>query len=213
MKPIFVTGIGTDIGKTLVSTILVELLEADYWKPLQSGNTDQLDSRFVKEFISNNKTVIHPEKYVFSQPVSPHLAAQIDQQEVFSHHFEIPQTENLLIIEGAGGLMVPINEQETILDLIQSFGAAVVVVHNYYLGSINHTLLTLNALQQRKIPVLGLIGNGEINKASEEIIFKQSKTPLLGHVNKLKNISKESIKDAKNSINKSLLLSNLTRFK
>lgn len=212
MKPIFVTGIGTDIGKTLVSTVLVELLEADYWKPLQSGNLDQLDSQFVKNYISNSKTVIHPEKYAFSQPVSPHLAAQIDHQEVFSRQFEIPATKNLLVIEGAGGLMVPINEEETILDLIQNFGAAVIVVHNYYLGSINHTLLTLNVLQQKQIPIIGLIGNGEINKASEDIIFKQAKTPLLGHVNKLEIISKETIKDAQIDINKELLLSNLISF-
>lgn len=209
MKPIFVTGIGTDIGKTVVATILVELLQADYWKPLQSGNIDQLDSEFVRSMVSNNKTVIHPERHIFSSAVSPHLAAELDQKEIFLHDFKLPETTNHLIIEGAGGLMVPINDKHTILDLIQYLEATVVVVNNYYLGSINHTLLTINALQQKRIPILGLIGNGEKNAASESIILAHANIPLLGHVDKLDEIHPKSIKDATSKLNKKLIINNI----
>lgn len=209
MKPIFVTGIGTDIGKTVVATILVELLHADYWKPLQSGNINQLDSDFVRQMISNEKTVIHPERHVFSSAVSPHLAAEMDKKEIFLHDFKLPATSNHLIIEGAGGLMVPINEKHTILDLIQYLEAAVVVVNNYYLGSINHTLLTINALQQKRIPILGLIGNGDKNSASESIILAHGNIPLLGHVDKLDEMHPKAIKEATSKINKKLIINSI----
>ncbi len=208
MKPIFITGIGTDIGKTVVSTILVELLEADYWKPLQSGNVDQLDSNFVRTHITNSNTIIHPERHIFSNPVSPHLAAEMDGKNIFLHDFNLPVTDNQLIIEGAGGLMVPINDKHTILDLIQYLEAAVIVVCNYYLGSINHTLLTINMLQQKRIPIIGLIGNGEQNSASESIILSHTKVPFLGHVNKLDEMNQVQIKKESLNINKKLIINN-----
>ena len=111
MRRIFVTGIGTEIGKTFCSAILVEALTADYWKPVQAGELDDLDSDFVRHAISNTKTNIHPEQYLLSEPMSPHAAARIDGIHLSPATFQRPETDNHLIIEGAGGLMVPLNDE------------------------------------------------------------------------------------------------------
>jgi dethiobiotin synthetase len=179
MKDIFVTGIGTDIGKTLVSAILTEALEADYWKPVQSGSTELTDSQKVKSLLTNTRTVFHPEAYLLEAPLSPHAAAALEGKEIDLARICRPQTANRLVVEGAGGLFVPLNQQHLIVDLIQHLQLPVVVVSAHYLGSINHTLLTLEALRSRQIPVLGLIFNGEPNPASEEFILRYSGLPKL----------------------------------
>ena len=168
--PLFVTGIGTDVGKTVVSAILVEKLKADYWKPIQSGDLDNSDTMKVQALISNPISKFHPEAYRLTQPFSPHKSAALDGLIIDIDQINIPQTENQLIIEGAGGLMVPLNDKEFIVDLIEKFDAEVVLVVKHYLGSINHTLLSLELLKQRKIKVKALIFNGDEDEYSEQLI-------------------------------------------
>ena len=189
----FVTGIGTGIGKTICSAVLVEKLKADYWKPIQSGDLEQSDSLSIKSLISNTKTVIHPEKYRLTQPLSPHLSAKLDGIEIELKQLIPPTTQNNLIIEGAGGLMVPLNEEELILDLIKNLAVEVIVVSQNYLGSINHTLLTINTLKQHHVKIKGIVFSGEENLESQRYILKYSGLHLIGRIPFLNNLSKEEI--------------------
>ncbi|MGN7989796.1 dethiobiotin synthase [Pedobacter sp. 22226] len=193
MATYFITGIGTGIGKTLISAIITEKLKADYWKPIQSGDLDMSDSITIKSLISNEKTIIHPESYRLTQPLSPHLSARIDEIEIDLQKINIPETDNNLIIEGAGGLMVPLNEKELIVDLIKKLNAEVILVSQNYLGSINHTLLSLNLLKQYQIPVKGIVFNGDENEETERYIQQYGKVKSLGHVPNLNLINKENI--------------------
>ena len=192
----FVTGIGTGIGKTIVSAILTEKLNADYWKPIQSGDLEISDSLLVKNLLSNAKTLIHPERYRLGQPLSPHLSARLDGIQISIAAIQVPQTDNELIIEGAGGLMVPLNNEELVLDLIKKTNAKVIVISQNYLGSINHTLLTLEVLKVNQIAIEGLIFNGASNPESEAYISQYSKVKILGRIPKMSVINKESIKEA-----------------
>eukprot|EP01136_Pigoraptor_vietnamica_P028761 Opistho-1_new@86601 len=140
----FITGIGTGIGKTITSAVLTEKLKADYWKPIQSGDLDQSDSLTIHSLLSNSQTVVHPEVYRLTQPLSPHLSAKLDGITINLDQFYLPETANHLIVEGAGGLMVPLNDEALILDLIKHLGIEVSVVSQNYFGSINHTMLTIN---------------------------------------------------------------------
>ena len=197
----FITGIGTGIGKTIVSSILTEKLQADYWKPIQSGDLEISDSLFVGNLISNTKTVIHPERYRLGQPLSPHLSAKIDGVHITTDSIKKPITDNSLIIEGAGGLMVPLNDKELICDLIKSLDAKVIVVSQNYLGSINHTLLTLEVLKANKISVEGLIFNGPANAETENYIQNYSGVKVIGKVPFMSRIDKEHIITAGQHIN------------
>ena len=191
MAKYFITGIGTGIGKTLVSAILTEKLKADYWKPIQSGDLDNSDSITISSLISNTKTFIHPETYRLTQPLSPHLSARLDGIEIDLNQINIPFTENNLIIEGAGGLMVPLNEAELIIDLIKKLDVEVILVSQNYLGSINHTLLSVNLLKQYGIKIKGIIFNGDENLETERFILQYAQIKKLGSVPGLNNIDKE----------------------
>ena len=193
MRKIFITGIGTDVGKTVVSAILTEALEADYWKPVQAGDLDNSDSIKVENLISNTKTVIHPEGIQLSEPMSPHAAAEIDNVEIKLNDFEIPKTENNLIIEGAGGLMVPLNDKDLIIDLIAALDVEVVLVSQNYLGSINHTLLSLKVLKSYNLNVLGLIFNGDENAETEKYILNYSGLKCLGRIKQHQEMNKELV--------------------
>ncbi|WP_293786378.1 dethiobiotin synthase [uncultured Pedobacter sp.] len=193
MDKYFITGIGTGIGKTLVSAILTEKLKADYWKPIQSGDLETSDSLTVKNLISNPDTVIHPEIYRLTQPLSPHLSARLDGIEIDLQKIEMPITDNNLIIEGAGGLMVPLNEKELIVDLIKKLQAEVILVSQNYLGSINHTLLSVNLLKQYDIPIKGIIFNGAENKETERYILQYTKIKKLGYIPSLNQIDKTHV--------------------
>lgn len=177
----FITGIGTDVGKTIASAIITEALEADYWKPIQAGDLDNSDSHKVKKYISNAKTVFHDNSYALNTPASPHLAANIDNVVINVENIKVPKTKNNLVIEGAGGLFVPLNEKDTIVDLIQP-DYKVIVVSRHYLGSINHTLLTIEALKNRNISIAGIIFNGDENSATEEIILSKTNCKFLGRI-------------------------------
>ncbi len=201
-KTFFVTGIGTDVGKTIVSAILVEALEADYWKPVQSGDLDHTDSDKIKALISNLKTKFHPETYQLNTPASPHYSAELDGVEINLNDFNLPETDNHLIIEGAGGLMVPINENETIFDLIKKLNIPVILVASYYLGSINHTLLSIDKLLDNHIKIDALIFSGEVNISTRDIIIKKSKgINKIIEIPQLNIINKKHIKQIAESIN------------
>lgn len=183
MERIFMSGIGTEIGKTFCSAIVVEALTADYWKPVQAGELEQLDSAWVKNAITNHKTKIHPEQYLLSEPMSPHAAARIDGIALTLDSFVVPETNNRMVIEGAGGLMVPLNDEgDMIVDLIPRVADSVILVSKNYLGSINHTLLSVALLQQRSIPIRGIIFNGKPNFETESIILSTTELPCLGKI-------------------------------
>ena len=177
----FITGISTEVGKTIASAICVEALKADYWKPIQAGELEYSDTDKVKELISNKETKFHHGAYNLTSPMSPHAAAKIDELVISSEKIKRPSTKNNLVIEGAGGLLVPLNDKETIIDLIQPKDK-VIVVSRHYLGSINHTLLTLEILKQRKLSVHGIIFSGNENKETENIISTMSGIPILGRI-------------------------------
>jgi len=190
---LFVTGIGTDVGKTIVSAILAEALGADYWKPIQAGEIETGDSHTLANLISNSKTTIHPNVYALKTPMSPHAAAAIDGVTIELKKIKIPKAKNHLIIEGAGGLLVPLNDSETILDLIQP-DYKVIVVSRHYLGSINHTLMTIQLLQQKGFDI-AVIFNGAENKTSENIIEKITGVSVLGRIDDEPYFDKNVIKE------------------
>jgi dethiobiotin synthetase len=190
---IFVTGIGTNVGKTIASAIITEALEADYWKPIQAGDLDQGDAHQVQKLISNQKTVFHPNIYALNTPASPHYAAQIDGVKIDIEKIIRPRTENNLVIEGAGGLLVPLNDTKTILDLIQP-ADHVVIVSRHYLGSINHTLLTYEVLKQNNINVLGVVFSGDEYPSTESIILQKTNWTMLFRINEEPYFDKNVVK-------------------
>ena len=183
MEDIFVTGIDTEVGKTVVSALLVELFHCGYWKPVQCGDLDTPDKARVLEIVSEHKPVIHPEAYAFKNPVSPHIAAKMENQEIQISRIKRPDTSERLIIEGAGGVLVPLNQHQFMVDLIAKFRCLTVVVSKNYLGCINHTLLTLEFLKKRKLPVLGIVFNGEENLDIQNLITRSFEIPRLLHLN------------------------------
>jgi dethiobiotin synthetase len=194
----FVTGIGTDVGKTVCCAILCELLEADYWKPVQSGS--ETDASRIRHLVSS-KITIFEERYALTQPLSPHAAAAIDKVEIGLEDFQVPEFQRTLIIEGAGGLLVPINKKGfTIADLIKHLNQEVILISKHYLGSINHTLLTIEALKSREIPIKGIIFNGQELPQTEEIIEKISGVKTLFSIPEFESIDKQSITNFANKL-------------
>lgn len=193
MRKIFVTGIGTDVGKTVVSSIITEALQADYWKPVQTGNYYGTDTDQVKKLVSNEKTVFHSEAYCFEPQLSPHAAAHAEGKTINVNSIQLPKTNNTLVIEGAGGVLVPITEDFFMIDLIRKFDAETILVVQHYLGSINHTLLSVEFLKSQGVNFIGIVFNGPPQKLSEDIILKRVNVPILGHINKETYINSESI--------------------
>jgi dethiobiotin synthetase len=178
---IFITGISTDVGKTIASAIITEALEADYWKPIQAGDLDNSDSHKIQRYISNDKSVIHENSYKLNTPASPHLAAELDGITIDLKNIIEPKTGNHLVIEGAGGLFVPLNKTNFVIDLIQP-DYKVIVVSRHYLGSINHTLLTIEALKNRGINIAGIIFSGNENLPTETIILNTTQLKCIGRI-------------------------------
>ncbi|MFK7049603.1 ATP-dependent dethiobiotin synthetase BioD 1 [Flavobacterium columnare] len=178
---IFVTGIGTDVGKTVASAIITQALKADYWKPIQAGDLDNSDSHKIKARVANTNLEIHPNAYALNTPASPHLAAAIDNITIDLKKIIEPTTNNHLVIEGAGGVLVPLNETDCVIDLIQP-DYKVVVVSRHYLGSINHTLMTLELLKNRNIKVAGIIFSGDQNPSTETIILDKTGIQMIGRI-------------------------------
>ncbi len=179
-KTYFITAIGTDSGKTLVSAIVTQALQADYWKPIQAGLPR--DTETVRQLVQNPVTRFHTEAYLLQNSLSPHAAARREGVEIELAKITLPPTPNTLVIEGAGGVLVPINNQEFVIDIAQTLNADVILVANIYLGSINHTLLTVNELARRGVLVTGIVFNGPSNNDTEQIILKHSGYTKLLHV-------------------------------
>lgn len=199
-RPIFITGIGTDIGKTLVSAILTEALEADYWKPVQAGFETGTDAGWILEKISNANSVVYPELYKLNTPASPHIAAAIDgilinPEAICKKAIELQKSagSKALIIEGAGGLLVPLYSGYTVADLIKALEAKVILVSRNYLGSINHSLLTAEYCRTNGIDVAGWIFNDDYLHYEEEIV-QWSGFPSLGSIPALDLIDRAAIK-------------------
>jgi dethiobiotin synthetase len=190
----FVTGIGTEVGKTVSSAFLQLALDADYWKPVQSGDLDFGDRDRVQSWTGMPDDRYHPERHRLRTPASPHYAARLDGVEIKLEDFSLPDTTGRpLLVEGAGGLLVPLNEEHTMLDLMQHFGLPVILVSRHYLGSINHTLLSVEVLRGRGREVAGIIFSGGDNAESARIIQKLSGVPILAELPELEEISAAAI--------------------
>lgn len=177
---VFITGIGTDVGKTLAAAIVTKALEAEYWKPIQAGDLDHSDSHKIQALVGS-ETKVFPNAYALQTAASPHLAAQIDGITIELSAIITPKTKNNLVIEGAGGVFVPLNATDCVIDLIQP-DYKVIVVSRHYLGSINHTLLTIEALKSRDISVAGIIFSGDENQATEAIILSKTGVKFIGRM-------------------------------
>ena len=190
----FITGISTEVGKTVASAIVTEALEADYWKPIQAGDLDDSDTHKVKRFISNTKTHFFENAFSLKTPMSPHAAAAIDGVQIVSAEIKRPETKNNLVIEGAGGLLVPISDTETILDLIEP-DDKVIVVSRHYLGSINHTLLTIDKLKQAGKTIFGILFSGAEHPTTEAVISKMSGVKIIGRIDEEPYFDKMVVKE------------------
>ncbi len=206
VSSIFITGIGTGVGKTIVSAVVTEALQADYWKPIQAGFEDGTDVLAVKDLISNTQTIMHPEVYKLALPASPHIAARqegvsIDIANIVNQQ---PVTNNQhLVIEGAGGIMVPVNDNEFIIHVIEQLKAKVILVSRNYLGSINHSLLTASICKQRGIDVLGWIFNDQYLDYEDEIA-NWSGYPKIGSIPYTETLDKTFVKAQAEAIRLSL---------
>ena len=180
-KTYFITGISTDVGKTVAAAIVTQSLEADYWKPIQAGDLDNSDTHKVKRLVNNEISQYHDNSYSLKTPMSPHAAAEIDGITVTAASIKRPKTTRPLVVEGAGGILVPINDTETIADLIVPTDK-VIVVSRHYLGSINHTLLTVKLLKARGLSVAGIIFSGEEHPTTEAIIEKMTGATIIGRI-------------------------------
>ncbi len=194
MQPIFITGIGTGVGKTIVSAIITEALQADYWKPIQAGFAEGTDKEMVKNLISNTQSILHDEVYKLKLAASPHIAAReeniaISIDEICEHYTQLSISDRHIVIEGAGGIMVPLNENEFVIDLIKKLNAKVLLVSRNYLGSINHSLLTAEICKTKNIDVSGWIFNDKYLNYEKEIerwsgFHKIASIPAAGKVDK-----------------------------
>ncbi|WP_026836663.1 dethiobiotin synthase [Gillisia sp. JM1] len=177
----FITGIGTDVGKTIASAIITESLKADYWKPIQAGDLENSDSIKVEKLISNEESFFYPEGVKLKSAMSPHAAAEIDGVKLIAKKIKRPLTSKDFVIEGAGGLLVPINSKETIVDLILPTDK-IILVSRHYLGSINHTLLSIQVLKSKGLSIAGIIFNGDENKSTEKVILEMTGVKFIGRI-------------------------------
>ncbi|HRH12611.1 MAG TPA: dethiobiotin synthase [Bacteroidia bacterium] len=197
MKTYFVTGIGTGVGKTIVAAALTEALEADYWKPIQCGTEGGTDLEKVRSLISNERSVLHPERYCFKEPASPHIASAKEMTKIKMEDFFLPETENNLIIEGAGGLLVPLNEDNYVIDLSRDLGAEVILVINNYLGCINHSLLSIDYLIKNDFELKGIVLNGNFPAEVKKAIINYAEVPLIAELPFVEEPTKEVIQNFK----------------
>lgn len=190
----FITGIGTGVGKTVASAIITEALEADYWKPVQAGDLDYTDTQKVKDLVSNAASIFHPEAFRLKNAMSPHAAAALENTEILPEQIPVPTSANDLVIEGAGGVMAPVNNRQTMLDLMLHMDAEIILVSSNYLGSINHTLLSWQLLQTASLPIKGIIFNGNENPETERFILNYTGLSCLLKIKQENSLSKEIIK-------------------
>ena len=192
---IFVTGTSTDIGKTVVSGILVAGLRAHYWKPVQTGLNAGTDTDWIRRHTAIPESRIHRETYSLQQPLSPHAAAVLEDVEIKLDAFAIPDVpvDEFLVVEGAGGIMVPLNRQHYMLDLIKSLDIPVLLVVDSQLGTINHTLLSLLQLRRCGIAIVGVVMNGPKNQGNRESLEFYGEVPILAEIEQLTDLNPASL--------------------
>jgi len=203
MRGIFVTGTDTGIGKTIVSAALINGLRGKenicYWKPIQTGIEDDNDTLRVKELANCTDEELHDEGIRLEKPLSPHLSAKLANLEISIKQilsFVSSQSdEKFWIVEGAGGVLVPLNDKEFMIDFIARLGLSVLVVSRSGLGTINHTLLTIEALRKRDLEVLGVVLNGEPNVENKKAVEHCGKIPVLAEMPKFEKLSFEVLND------------------
>jgi len=192
---IAILGIHTGIGKTITSAVLAEAIGADYWKPVQAG-IEERDALLVKQLITDGGRRVHDEALLLTQPMSPHAAADIDGVAVDFTQFKWPKTSHTLLVETAGGILSPMSAGTTMSDFVQHYNMPAVLVSQNYLGSINHTLLSIEVLRNRGIRLLGLVMSGATNEASETFIERYGGVPVIARIPQLQNIDAASVKEA-----------------
>lgn len=193
----FVTGTDTNVGKTVVSAMLTLGLGATYWKPIQSGLEPITDTNYIRQVTQLDDTHFFPERFRLTQPLSPHASAAIDSVQIHLSDFQLPSiATSHLIVEGAGGLMVPLNEHQFILDLIQHLNLPVCLVARSTLGTINHSLLSIAQLRRAEVPILGVILNGPKNPSNRDAIAHYGQVPILGELEPLAAINPDTLKQA-----------------
>lgn len=189
----FITGIGTGVGKTVASAIITEALQADYWKPVQAGDLDCSDTHRVKDLVSSPGSIFHPEAFKLKNAMSPHAAAALENIEIIPEEISAPETRNDLVIEGAGGVMAPLNNRQTMLHLMLHLDAGIVLISSGYLGSINHTLLSWQILKAAGLRIKGIVFNGKENLESEKFILQYTGLPCLLRIKQEETITKKMI--------------------
>ena len=193
MRAIAIVGIHTGVGKTIASAVIAEALGADYWKPVQAGDLDNSDTIQVARLLSNGMARVHPEAHRLTEAMSPHAAAYMDKVEIDYKLFPFPKTERILIVETAGGLHSPMTANATMADFVQHYDLPVILISNNYLGSINHTLMSVEVMKARGIKLLGIIMNGEQNNSSESFIEEYSGLPIIAHIPRFDQLTHEKI--------------------
>ena len=193
---LFVTGTDTGVGKTVVCAVLMAGLKGVYWKPVQSGAVEGTDTAFVRRVTGLNDSHFRPESCVFDAPVSPHLAAQMEGRKIDVDGIAVPPADpaSPLIMEGAGGVMVPLDDTRLMLDLMVRIGAPVLVVAQSRLGMINHTLLTVDRLKQSGVPVFGVVINGAPNPENRKAVEHYGKVAVIAEIEPMPEIVPASLK-------------------
>ncbi len=194
-KGYFIAGIDTDVGKTVVSAILVTALKADYWKPVQTGTSMGSDSQVIRD-LCGSTVKIHPEAVALPEPHSPYASAVLAGKAISLRSIELPKTSNSIVVEGSGGLLVPLNEQDFMIDLLAKLGLPAILVIRNYLGSINHSLLSIEALRNRGLPIHGLVFSGPVNTDSENVIINKGEVPCLARFPEFDQIDQACISEA-----------------
>lgn len=192
----FVSGTDTIVGKTIVSAILAVGTGATYWKPVQSGLDPGSDSDFLRRAAELPEWRVLPEAYRFERPLSPHLSARLEGRTIAMQEMHLPIGVDRLIVEGAGGLLVPLNERDLVIDLVAHLELPVLLVARSTLGTINHTMLSVQALRARNIPILGVVMNGTLNSENKFAIEHYAKVPVLAEVPPLPELSRATFERA-----------------
>lgn len=188
-KGLFITGIGTDVGKTVASAVITKALEADYWKPAQCGDLDNSDSIKIARLTGLNTL---SETFRLKAPMSPHAAAELEGVELSINQIELPKSDKPIIVEGAGGVMVPFNSKETYLDLMVKLNLPVVLVTRHYLGSINHTILSWKVLKEAGLNLVALVISGKAHESTESYFATQMDVPFI-RISELEEVNSEKV--------------------
>ena len=190
----FVTGTDTSVGKTFVSAILMLGLKAKYWKPIQTGTKDGTDTEWLQLVTGLPQEKFYPERYRMAEPLSPHAAAQIEGIEIELSQLSLPGPKTApLIVEGAGGVLVPVNDRDFMLDVMKTLALPVVLVARSGLGTINHTLLTLERLRASGLEIVGVVMNGKANPSNRKALEQYGKIEVIAEIQPIPMVSRPEL--------------------